>query len=483
MNLGNFLKSHGQLKEAAIYFLHATKLHPEYVVAHGNLATTLIELGQIEAAVASFYQAVLVQPDFAAGHSNLLFVLNYTTIRGAEACLSEAKRYGAMVAKKAGSRFLAWKCERPVQRLRIGFVSADIINHPVGFFLDSLISQLDFSRIELVVYHNNLRADDLTERIRPYCTQWREILGLDDQSVAELIHADGIHVLVDLSGHTSKNRLPVFAWKPAPVQVAWLGYFATTGVAEMDYLLADPMGVPENQQSNFTEEIWYLPETRLCFSPPSVDLPVAPSPSLLKGYITFGCVQNLAKISDDVLRVWGEIFKKLPNARLRLACKQLGDPTVATQLMERLELHGIAKTRITMHGSVSRVAYLAAYAEVDILLDTFPYPGGTTTCEALWMGVPTLTLAGETLLARQGASLLTAAALPNWIAVSKTDYIEKATHFASNFSQLSALRSQLREQVRHSALYDAPRFARHFETALWAMWHAKSPNLFIEQTN
>jgi predicted O-linked N-acetylglucosamine transferase (SPINDLY family) len=415
--------------------------------------------------------------------SNLVGLLNYTTNHTSAECLSEAQRYGAMVAQKVTARFTTWQCEPMPPRLRIGIVSADLVSHPVGWFLESILAQLDQSRIELIAYSNNPREDDLTTRIKPYFSAWKSLCTLNDQDAAQLIHQDAVHVLLDLSGHTGKNRLPVFAWKPAPVQVTWLGYFATTGVAEMDYLLADKTGVPEAQHINFSEAIWYLPDTRLCFTPPHTNLPVASLPSLTHDFVTFGCFQNLAKISDEVLIAWGRILAALPNARLRLACKQLGDVTVAARLTERLRQQGIAPARVTMHGSVSRAAYLAAYAEVDMLLDTFPFPGGTTTCEALWMGVPTLTLAGDTLLSRQGASLLTAAGLLDWIAMSEADYVAKAVHFASDLPKLATLREELREQVRASPLFDAPRFAKHFEQALWGMWQTKMRDLPAEHSS
>jgi protein O-GlcNAc transferase len=293
---------------------------------------------------------------------------------------------------------------------------------------------------------------------------------LHDEASARLIHADGVHVLLDLAGHTGYNRLPVFAWKPAPVQVSWLGYFATTGMAEMDYLLADRVGVPESQQQNFTETVWYLPDTRLCFTAPAAAVAVAPLPALQSGHITFGCFQNLSKVGDEVLAAWGKIFAALPGARLRWQSKQLGDAAVAQQQRSRLREHGIDAARVSLHGSASREAYLAAHAEVDLVLDTFPYPGGTTTCEALWMGVPTVTLAGDTLLSRQGASLLAAAGLDDWVATNVKDYIAKAIAMANDTPKLMTLRKGLREQVNTSPLFDAKRFAKNFEDALWGMW-------------
>jgi predicted O-linked N-acetylglucosamine transferase (SPINDLY family) len=353
-------------------------------------------------------------------------------------------------------------------------VSGDMNNHPVGHFLEGLLAQLDHTRIELIAYPASFKADRLTARIKPLFAAWKPLLGLSDEAAARLIHADGVHILLDLSGHTNYNRLPVFAWKPAPIQASWLGYFATTGMAEIDYLLADEVGVPEAQRKNFSETVWYLPDTRLCFTPPEFDLPVTSLPALTNANITFGCFQKLPKVGDEVLSAWGKILAALPGAQLRMQCKQLGDATVAAQFAERLQQHGIGPARVMLHGSAPRNTYLASHAEVDVILDTFPYPGGTTTCEALWMGVPTLTLAGDTLLARQGASLLAAAGLGDWVAASMADYIDKAVTLTSDLPKLAALRAGLREQVRVSPLFDAKRFARNLETALWGMWQART---------
>ena len=238
----------------------------------------------------------------------------------------------------------------------------------------------------------------------------------------------------------------------------------------MDYLLADEVGVPKEQQEQFTETIWYLPDTRLCFSPPDVDLDVTALPALKSGVFTFGSFQNLSKVGDVVLAVWGKIMNALPKARLRLQCKQLGNPAVVEQLVQRLHHHGIDPARVSFFGYVQRQDYFDVHAEVDLILDTFPYPGGTTTCEALWMGVPTLSLAGCSLLSRQGASLLTAAGLSEFVAENETDYIKKAIDIASDLTKLAVLRAGLRHQVLASPLFDAPRFARHFEAAMWGIW-------------
>ena len=472
-NLGNVLTDLRQLDSAVASYRCALEIKPDYAEAHSNLGNTLREQGRLTEAEASYRRALENKPDFVDARSNLLFALNYRAGHSPAECLSEARRYGIMVAKKVTARFTTWQCADSPERLRVGLVSGDLNNHPVGYFLESLLAQLDPNRVELIAYPTDRKTDALTARIKPHFAAWKPLSGLSDAAAARLIHADGVHVLLDLSGHTRKTRLPVFAWKPAPVQVSWLGYFATTGVAEMDYLLADPVGVPESQRGQFTETVWYLPDTRLCFTPPDAPPPVAPLPALKNGYITFGCFQRLDKAGDEVLAAWATILKALPNAKLRWQCKYLGDPGVIKHLTQRLRQHNIDPARVALHGAVSRDAYLAAHAEVDLLLDTFPYPGGTTTCEALWMGVPTLTLAGDTLLARQGASLLTAAGLEDRVASSVADYVNKAIAMSSDLPKLAALRAGLREQVKTSPLFDAPRFARNLENALWGMWQAR----------
>jgi predicted O-linked N-acetylglucosamine transferase (SPINDLY family) len=378
--------------------------------------------------------------------------------------------YGFEVGRRAKERYSTWLASTAPQRLRVGLVSGDLGEHPVGYFLQGLLAQLDRSRLEVFAYPTHRRSDALTERIRSHCAGWTPLFGRDDAEAARQIRADGVHVLFDLAGHSAHNRLPVFAFRPSPVQATWLGYFATTGVAEIDYLLADPVGVPPEHRSHFSETIWYLPETRLCFTPPSVDLPVAPAPALADGTLTFGSFQDLTKVNEAVLALWARVLADVPKARLRLQNKQSADSTVRRQLGQRLQALGVAADRVSMHGPQPREGYLAAHAEVDLILDTFPFPGGTTTCEALWMGVPTVTLAGDRLIGLQGASLLAAAGLSDWVAATPAEYVDKALAFSGDLPALARLRAGLRPRLLASPLFDAPRFARHFEAAVWAMW-------------
>ena len=469
-NLGLVLQSLGKLDDAVASYRRALEIKPEFAAANLNLGNAMKDLGQLDDSVECYRRALEVNPGYSDAHSNLLLALNYTASHAPANCFEQARKFGRIVADKA-ARFSEWQCAARPERLRVGLVSGDLLSHPVGFFLEELLAHIDPARIELIAYPTHHKQDELTARIRGYFSAWQPLLGLNDEAAARLIRADGVHVLIDLSGHTAHNRLPVFAWKPAPVQVTWLGYFATTGLAEMDYLLADAVGVPEAQQAQFTESLWYLPDTRLCFTAPAADLAVMPLPAIKNGHITFGCFQNLTKVNDGVLQLWGKILAALPDATLRLQCKQFSEPALAAQLLQHLQRHGIDPARVTTHGSARRDDYLAAHAEVDMILDTFPYPGGTTTCEALWMGVPTLTLTGDSLLARQGASLLTAAGLEQWVATSKEEYIARAIALASDLPKLAALRAGLRQQVLASPLFDAPRFARNFEDALWGMWN------------
>jgi len=477
--LGNLYVYEKKLEKAIVCYQKALSIQPDYAAVHSNMGKAFIELGKIDEAMEWYRKAVSLDSDSVSVESKscLLFAQNYYSQSLPTQYLAEAKRYGSEVLAQA-KPYTSWPvCPTDSLRLRVGLVSGDLMEHPVGFFLESILTHLNPARIELVAYPTQPQEDDLTARIKPRFAAWRPIVGLSEEAAARKIHEDGIHILIDLAGHTSYNRLPVFAWKPAPVQVSWLGYFASTGVPGIDYLLADKVSVPESHREQFTETVWYLPDTRLCFTPPPASARLAPTPppAARNGYITFGCFQNVSKINDAVLALWGEIFHSLPQARLRIQNKQMNYPAAREDLLQRLARVGVAQERVTIEGPISREDYLAAHADVDIILDTFPYPGGTTTCEALWMGVPTLTLAGGTLLARQGASMLTCAGLEEWIAGNEEDYVARALSHAADVHRLTQLRSELRQQVLASPLFDAPRFALHLEDALQSMWQHSYP--------
>lgn len=473
-NLGALYFKQGRVDDAQIEYLHALRLRPDYVEARTNLSQSYIDQGRLVEAEDCLQQILAMRPGDAQTLSSLLFLHHYSGHRRPEERFDEALAYGRLVAARVGDRrFSTWTAPRPAGRLRVGFVSGDLRDHPVGYFLESVLSQLDRNEVELFAYPTSRDESELSQRIKPLFSIWRCLAGLDDAAAAAAIHGDGVHVLIDLSGHSADNRLPVFAWKPAPLQVSWLGYFSTTGLAEMDYVLADRTSVPESEKNGFTEKVAYLPDSRLCFSPPDPADAVMPLPALANGQLTFGCFQHLSKLTDETLRLWSEVMSRLPASRLLIWSPQLGEgkPLATQRLLERLRQAGIDDGRVTLQGFVPRDQYLKAYGRVDLLLDTFPYPGGTTTCEALWMGVPTVTLAGTGMLERQGASLLAAAGLPDWVAADADDYVRKAIGFAGDVAGLAKLRAGLRQRVASSPLFDAARFARGFEQVLRRLWN------------
>lgn len=439
------------------------------------LAAIAGSLGRVEEQSAVVRRVLALDPLHGDAQSNLLFALNYAEHSDGAALLAEARRYGAILrakAEKQGARaYAAWSCTSRPERLRVGLVSGDFRHHPVGYFLDDVVPALAGSSIELVAYPNQSVEDELTQRMKPHFSAWRSIAGLDDAQAAQLIHEDGIHVLVDLSGHTAMHRLPVFALKPAPVQASWLGYLGTTGVPEIDWVIADPYIAPEYAASYLAENIWRMPDSFVHLSPPAEAVSLGGLPVATAGHVTFGNFNNLAKMTDAVVALWARVLHAVPDSRLFLKCPQLADSALVRQTQARYAAHGIAADRLVLEGPSSRAELLAAYKRVDIALDPFPYTGGTTSLEALWMSVPVLTLRGDRFMSRMGETLMTNAGLSNWIADDADHLVRLAFDHAADRQALAHLRAgALRVQVLASPLMDTARFARDVEQALWGMW-------------
>jgi len=429
----------------------------------------------VDEAIACYRRALDLDPSRLHIRSNLLFALTFAGDHSPADYLREARRYGEQASSRARPDLLPSVRQKTAGLpLRVGLVSGDFRSHPVGFFLESVLAHMDPSEIELVAYSTQPRTDDLTRRLQVSVTGWRCLWGVPDADAARQVREDGIDLLVDLAGHSEHNRLPLFAWRAAPVQASWLGYFASTGMPEIDFLVVDPVSAPPELAHQFTETLWHLPHTRLCFTPPGVpaELLPGPTPALQRGAVTFGCFQSPSKINEQVVQAWARILERVPGSRLRLQTNLQG--LEADRLPALLSKCGIDIDRVSLVPATSRHDYLLAHREVDLVLDTFPYPGGTTTCEALWMGVPTVTLAGSTLLARQGASLMSCAGLPDWVANDVEGYVERAVMFASDQTALDALRQQLRPRVLASPLFDAAHFARDLTGALQGMWRARA---------
>ena len=474
-NLGNALVACTRFVEAISSYRRAIELKPDFPAAHSNLGSALKDIGQPHEALTSIRRALELSPELAIARSNLIFILNSLGDQPEiEAqMLKEAKIFGGIVAQEAKPPTSWNSIPLPDRCLRIGFVSGDLRKHPVGQFIEGVLHALAAhaaGKLEIFAYPTYFCADAVSERIKAYCHGWRSVVGHSDEEFARQIRDDSIDILIDLSGHTAHNRLPAFAWKPAPIQATWLGYLGTTGVAAIDYLIADAWTLPESEECYFTEKIWRLPESYVCFTPPAANTQVSVLPALRNGYVTFGCFNNLTKINDSVVALWSRVLQAVPDSRLFLKAKQFSDKAIQQSMRDRFAVHHIDPGRLVFSPQVARSDYLAPYQQVDIALDPFPYPGITTSVESLWMGVPVLTMEGNSFISRQGVGLAMNAGLESWIARDHNDYVALAVKHAGNLDALALVRKGLRERVANSPIFDSRRFAGHFATALRDMW-------------
>jgi predicted O-linked N-acetylglucosamine transferase (SPINDLY family) len=470
-NLGLTLADRGHADEALACYERAVQLDPDHPGALTNLGHARKDQGCLSDAVACYRKALEVRPDDARLHSNLLLALNYQPGADPGEILREARGYTQRHAASLASTLRPHPVRpRAGRRLRIGYVSADFREHPVAYFLEPILAAHDRARFEIIGYTAVAQPDLVTHRLRGYADQWRSLVGLPDEQAAELIRQDGIDILVDLSGHTGGNRLLVFARKPAPVQASYLGYLGTTGLPTMDYYLTDALADPPGQtEAHYQEQLVRLPGCGFCYQPgPAPDVRPEP-PASQSGRVTFGCLNSLAKVSDEVLALWARVLAAVRGSRLVL-------PTGAGRHAEErvcttLARDGVAPERALLRErAASRFDYLERYHAIDLCLDPFPYNGVTTTCDALWMGVPVLTLAGRTCVSRQGVRFLRTVGLDELIADRPEEYVRLATDLAGDMPRLAALRRGLRERMRGSPLTDPTRFTRHLEAAYAGMW-------------
>jgi predicted O-linked N-acetylglucosamine transferase (SPINDLY family) len=470
-NLGVTLNSMGRSEEAEGSYRQAIILEPNFARAHNNLGMALQERSEFDGAEASFRRAIALKPDYIDPHNNLCMLIGSMRFKAASYKLC-AENFSQAVQATVKSRFKEWLYNRNSGNLRIGFVSGDLMSHPVGYFLEALLTELKSSSIELFAYPTQSTEDELTRRVKPFFQAWQPLVGLNDEEAAKRIHEDGNHVLIDLSGHTTNNRLPVFAWKPAPIQVSWLGYFASTGLPEMDYILGDRFVTPCEEADHFVEKIWQLPDSYLCFTPPNCGLPVAPLPALSNGFVTFGCFNKLSRMTDEVISVRVSILKAVPDSKLFLKDRLLNHEWGRNRILSKFGALDISADRLILEGTSPREEYLACYNRIDIALSPFPYGGGTTSVEGLWMGVPVIAKRGNYFLSHLGESIAYNAGLAEWIAENDIEYVAKAVAHTSDLSALAALRSGMRKQLLASPLLDARKFAEHFERAAREMRNA-----------
>ncbi len=488
INLGNALSGLGRFAEAKQCYHDALALQPDLPDAHFNLGNTLVELGQLSEAVACFKRCWQLHPEDQRNLRNLLFTMLYCPDFSAADILAAHREWGNWFQGRVDALPPVRRPERPANGgpLKIGLVSPDLRGHAVGRFMASWLGHLDPQQLHVTAYANVARPDATTDHLRSLVAEWRDIAPLDDAQAARQVISDGIHILIDLAGHTAHSRLGLLARRPAPVQISYLGYPATTGLPSVDYRLTDPYTDPpselsselaDNGSPHTTERLLRLETGFSCFAGPDDAPPVAALPALSNGYVTFGSLMNTIKITAQVIERWAMILHRLPQARLLIQRKTLRFAEARQRLWDDFARHDIAAERILLEGQAQMDAatFLSAYDRMDIGLDTFPYAGHTTTCESLWMGVPMVTLTGETFVSRVGVSLLSVVGLTDWIAADQDDYVEIAVAKAGNLPALATLRNALRQQVMDSPLCDATGFAAHFSWQMQLAWRQSQP--------
>lgn len=468
-NLGIALKEQGTLTAAAAHLQRAITVKAGYAEAWNNLGQVLEIQGNVEEALSAYRQALKLNPAFSRVHSNILFALNYLPGLTAQEIFEEHRRWAQTYADP-----LTPPASPPTvvekQRLSIGYVSPDFRQHPVAYFLEAVLAHHDATRFEIFCYSDVSAPDAVTARLRGLVPHWRDSHGLSDEALGQQIRHDAIDILIDLTGHTDRNRLFTFARRPAPRQASWIGYFNTTGMQAMDYFISDVYGSPTEIPQLYTETLVRLPHSRFCYHAPDYAPTVAPLPAAQNGYVTFGCFNNLAKLNDAVIALWAQILTALPSSRLVLKALALGEEVIQASYRERFAAHGIATERLIFSGFSPHAEMLVQYGDIDIALDPFPFTGGLTSCEALWMGVPVVTLAGETLVSRQSASLLNNLDLAELCAATPRQYAAIAVALANTPQRLAELRAGLRERMAASPLCDAAGFTRDLEQAYREMW-------------
>lgn len=469
VNLGNAFKELGKMDQAISSYNKALLIRPDMAEVHYNLGTAFQDQCLLADAVACYRRVLELKPDHAVAHSNLLMNIQYDSAITPVDLLRESRAWEK--AQLGGTRVMPPPTNDPdpERPLRIGYVSGDLRRHPVGYFLDGVLACHDPGQFRIHCYANQSFGDDLTGRLRANSAGWQAIFGRSDDEVADLIRADGIDILVDLAGHTARNRLLVFGRRPAPVQATWAGYVGTTGLSAMDYLISDERETPAGTDHWYAEKIVRLPDCYVCYAPPDYAPPVAPLPACKNGFITFGCFNNLAKINPGVISLWTELLLSMPHARLLMVTKSLGNPDISRRYRAAFDDGGVGD-RVEFSGMVPHPGLLERYGDVDVALDPFPYSGGLTTLESLWMGVPVITLGGERFASRHSLSHLAAAGLPELVAGDRAEYAAKAVSLAGDLPRLEALRSSLRDRMAASPLCDAPRFTRNLEQAYRSMW-------------
>jgi predicted O-linked N-acetylglucosamine transferase (SPINDLY family) len=469
--LGIVLSSQYQLQQAAVALQTALALKPSFIEAYNNLGLVLQKQGLISDAIECYRKALDIQPDFQIARSNLLLAMQYRSEVTLADIFTEAQQWGMAVHQSPVTYSNIRDIER---RLRIGYVSPDFRVHSVAYFAEPILAHHDRSAFEVFCYAQVSKPDSTTKRLQSIAEHWRSTVGMSDAQLIEQIQSDQIDILIDLAGHMMGNRLSAFTYKPAPVQITYLGYPSTTGLSQINYRLTDAWSDPISHGNfGYSEELIRLPQCFLCYQAPQNASNVGSLPALKSGRVTFGSFNNLAKITADAIALWSQILRALPTAQLFLKNRSFNDALTQHRYLQLFAEHGIERDRLQFVGYVPAQEHFSSYNHVDISLDTFPYNGTTTTCEALWMGVPVITLAGSNHVGRVGVSLLSAIGLEDWIEDTPETYVVTAIELASDMNRLSHLRATLRSRMAASILCNGSEFVAGLEDIyrqLWQRW-------------
>jgi predicted O-linked N-acetylglucosamine transferase (SPINDLY family) len=468
--IGNLERRCGNPDAAIAAYRRASELAPHLPQPHNNIGNVLLEAGDADMAMDELRAALALDPDRAATWSNLLLSLNRSDRVSNDELVAQHRAFGHHFEQRIAPLPRRQLPPFDRRRLKVGYVSSDFNRHAVALFIEPVLAHHDRREFEVHCFHTGRDADDVTQRLRETTEHFALVAGMTDAELAQRIRDAGIDILVDLNGHTAGNRLLAFQRKPAPIQATWLGYLGTTGLASIDYRLTDARAdPPEAAERLHTERLWRLPDSAWCYRPYAFAPEVASLPMKRNGYVTFASTNAPSKISSTAIALWARILAALPNARLLMIASPL--TRRAAELQRIFAQYGIAPERIEHLPRLSTADYRALYGRIDIALDSWPCAGGTTTCDALWMGVPVITLAGERSFSRSGASLLANVGMEALVTYRPEDYVSRAISLAQDERQLAALRASLRDRMRQSALLNAERFTRALELAYTAMAH------------
>jgi predicted O-linked N-acetylglucosamine transferase (SPINDLY family) len=469
--LGIAARRAGDLDAAIAYSRQSLSLQPSYIAAANNLGNALLEIGRPADAIAVYDAALATSPREPHIHGNRIYCMQFDPAYDTAAICAELARWNQLFALPLGKNIRPHANDRnPNRKLRIGYVSPDFKQHVVGWNLLPLLTHHNRRQFEIYCYSSVLRPDAMTQKLRAAAKVWRNIVGLDNQKAAKLIRDDRIDILLDLSVHSALNHLLLFALKPAPLAITYLGYCGSTGLNAIDYRFSDPYLDPPESGEPYAEKTLRLPHTYWCYQPGGNAPPPGPLPAISNGFITLGCQNNFSKVSDIAVQSWAKILAALPSSRLILHA-----PTGAhrQRVLKQMDAQGVLSQRIEFVARLSFDQYIQTYQRIDIALDPFPYGGGISTCDALWMGVPVISLECKTTVGRSGKSILNNLGLPELLATTTDQYQQMAVRLANDLNQLKTLRSTLRDRMKSSRLMNAPAFAADVEQAfrnIWQQW-------------